>query len=925
VRRALAVTLCLGLAAAPLAAQGAGTVVGRVVDAATRAPLDEAEVILPGLQRKAITDSAGVFRIREVPPGWVRLTVLRFGYRPAARESLLVRSGETAELELSLVRARETVDTLPAIDVATTPDVVLDPLLTADVQRFSGEELRRLPVTTVDEAVALSAGAVAQSYRGGRLGEEAFILDGLPVKNQLDASTGGLGVRVPPDLLTEAALVTNGFSARYGQALSGLVNVVTRDGGEHWNGRLAYETDRPLPERWDYGQDRLVAAADGPLAGPLRLALAADVRGSLDADPVNAPPPSDTLDPRRQRPNLLPHNSGEQYDLAAKITAALGGGHTLRLFGLGSLDQRLLYDPALKYDLRWAPAQRVSGSLLSAHWQYATPSRAARSFVGDLRVAYFTRDVLRGPLQAEPSYRFGAFTGQRFRVLGEDLARSQDTAAARAPIPGYATPQPASGSPWGVPAFFLADGGRGDLAWNHFTELRARLDVNFGGRAVDLYGGGELARQHVQTFQRVLAYLPVGDSVPASTVADFTPLLSAAYAETQVHLADVAVTAGLRYDRFEPRTGIGGRQTRARAGLSPRFAFSTVLRGATIVASYGRFHEAPDFQYLVDAAFDDSTRTGRFRVGNPDLGFESATQYELSLRARPEAGLAVRVNAYYKQLEGLVASVPFGLDPDSTIFGNADRGSVKGLEVLLEREFGPGVRARILYTLQSAQATASNAFELFRRIRTAPGRSDTITPGTVEFPLDYDRRHALTVIALARMSEGAGPRLGGVAPIGGLEASGVFRYASGLPYSRTDATGDTLIGVPNQWRLPAQWQLDALLRRPVRVGGVRAAVYVQARNLTNRRNLVAVRRDTGAPALGTAGIDSAAAAAMRAHPEPIPAESPRYRAWADANGDGFVAGAELLPLYRAAARDFFQPLFAYGAPRLVRLGVEVIF
>jgi hypothetical protein len=34
---------------------------------------------------------------------------------------------------------------------------------------------------------------------------------------------------------------------------------------------------------------------------------------------------------------------------------------------------------------------------------------------------------------------------------------------------------------------------------------------------------------------------------------------------------------------------------------------------------------------------------------------------------------------------------------------------------------------------------------------------------------------------------------------------------------------------------------------------------------------------------------------------------------------------ELYPLYLSAAEDFYQPLFAYGSPRLLRLGVEVGF
>ena len=73
-------------------------------------------------------------------------------------------------------------------------------------------------------------------------------------------------------------------------------------------------------------------------------------------------------------------------------------------------------------------------------------------------------------------------------------------------------------------------------------------------------------------------------------------------------------------------------------------------------------------------------------------------------------------------------------------------------------------------------------------------------------------------------------------------------------------------------------------------------------------------------------LQAMAQRAYTAHPEPIPYESPRYRDWADLDRDGYVAGAgELLPLYLAAARDFAQPLFAYGPPRLARLGVEVVF
>src|SRR5439155_1510861 len=196
----------------------------------------------------------------------------------------------------------------------------------------------------------------------------------------------------------------------------------------------------------------------------------------------------------------------------------------------------------------------------------------------------------------------------------------------------------------------------------------------------------------------------------------------------------LAFTFGRRYDQFDPRppAGAGTQAAGVQRSINPRVAVSTVLKNATFVASVGRFSQPPDFQYLVDASFDDTLRTGRFRRGNPSLGFEAAVQYEFSVRMRPTAITAVRVNLYVKRLDGLVAAA-------------------------------------------------------------------------------------------------------------------IFRYNSGLPYTRTNATGDTLIGLPNSYRLPAEKTLDLLVRRPLSVGGLSGGMYLDVRNLFNWRNLESVRRDTGTP------------------------------------------------------------------------------
>ncbi|HEU5039416.1 MAG TPA: carboxypeptidase regulatory-like domain-containing protein, partial [Gemmatimonadales bacterium] len=406
-RVALAATLgaaLLALGSLPVRAQSEGGIAGRVRERNSGRALGGAQVVLDG-RVGAVADSAGLYRLRSVRAGWHRVGARLIGYRGVVLDSVLVPGGSIITLDFELEENPLELDPL----VVTAPyDAVLDPLATATEQKISEADLRELPVSSLEEALALSAGSVGTSYRGGRLGQESFILDGLGIKNQLDASSGGLGLVIPPDLLSEASLVTNGFSARYGQALSGLVNVVTRDPGEEWEGRVAYEGDRPFGGALDRGLDRVVLRADGPIRGRLGLVATLDASGRMDADPVSAPAPTNPLDPRSADPYPLPHNSGEQWTGAAKLVVPVTGGTTLRVLGLHSEDQRLLYDPAYKYDAELSPAQRLRGDLVSGHLQYLSDPRSVPITV-DLRIARYVREFVRGELDEDVDYAVGAF------------------------------------------------------------------------------------------------------------------------------------------------------------------------------------------------------------------------------------------------------------------------------------------------------------------------------------------------------------------------------------------------------------------------------------------------------------------------------------------------------------------------------------
>jgi len=230
----------------------------------------------------------------------------------------------------------------------------------------------------------------------------------------------------------------------------------------------------------------------------------------------------------------------------------------------------------------------------------------------------------------------------------------------------------------------------------------------------------------------------------------------------------------------------------------------------------------------------------------------------------------------------------------------------------------------LTYVLQSATASSTNPFLAAQLPEVDPVTGDTTYPARVDYPLDYDQRHNVTAIVQSELNPTAGPTILGGHPLGAIQAAGVLRYTSGLPYSTWN--GDSLTSLPNEFRLPAYSTVDLLVRKPFSVGRAQASIYLDVRNLFNVQRVEGVRRDTGTPELDNAGIDSLARQAYAEHPEPIPFESPRYRSYADTDGNGLIAGeAELLPMYLRAARDYSAPIFYYGSPRLFRLGFEVMF
>ncbi len=136
----------------------------------------------------------------------------------------------------------ESIQVDEVIVTASTPMVQRD--VTSSVSVIRRDQIEALPVSTFTDLLSLQAGVVETGsnnlhVRGGRSNEVAYLVDGVYVKDPL---LGGLSLEIGNDAIQEMSLLSGTFNAEYGNALSGVVNIVTRDGDEDFTGKFEGRT-----------------------------------------------------------------------------------------------------------------------------------------------------------------------------------------------------------------------------------------------------------------------------------------------------------------------------------------------------------------------------------------------------------------------------------------------------------------------------------------------------------------------------------------------------------------------------------------------------------------------------------------------------------------------------------------------------------
>jgi hypothetical protein len=775
-----------------------------------------------------------------------------------------------------------------------------------------------------------------------------YVVDGLEVKNRLEASAHGFGLELPPSALEEVEVITGGITASYGAALSGVVSWVTRRGNaERWEGRASGLTDQWAPAALFRGFTGLSLSGGGPLR-PLGngATLYVDVlaQGMADADPrargLTCLRPEDAAadvsglirSVQSNAPALycpysgrtLPHQRGDKLIGFARFDAPLTNGTHLTLSALRNRLQRELYTPEFRYNPTYQLGQRSTGTLLTAGLDWSRSAQGRARHVG-ARFAFVRLDRYLGaldPATFESRAELGGAGLSAYRFLGEEFVRRpiEEQLASGDPVPGYARPGGIEGSPFGAAGqdlFFTR--GTPDVAnWTRSDAFSADLTGELLSARGSLLRGGASARIYrVEAYERTQAFL-AGSS---PSYARFYPASLAAYIDARLAGDDeLNVSVGVRVEAF--RSGVRFRRDRDdflapvlepdwQVAFMPRLGVALPIPGTegrtALRFNYGQVAQPPDFRFFLDTTIGDSLRTAIQRQGNPQLSFEKGRTYEIGASQILGRNVGLAVTAFRKELRQLASGgLAIGTSGNPQYSTN-DFGTVKGIEISLRGQW-PLLNARAGWSLQKAVGIASGT------------DADTVITGVgVERPLAFDQRHAVDLSIVLGRAAGLESTRWSVALTSSAQ--------SGYPLDRRAAAGDTVLPGKSAY-LP--WTATTDLRASREMGALPGCgrciwrIVADGRNVFGRENVLGLRRDSGrlGPSLNT--VQNLAAALPRLT-APIPTESPLYTRAIDLDGDGRITPQEFDTARLAAVLDRFDPSLFMGEARSVRLGVEITF
>ena len=815
--------LLVALLAPDLFGGTTGKIAGMVVDSETGEPLVAVNLTLEGTAIGNMSNVEGRYHMVNILPGTYSVKASMMGYQVVVKDRVVVSSDLTTTVDFEMNQA--VLEIVPEI-VVTAERPMIRKDMTSSISIVEHDEISMLPIESPFDIIAFQAGATSDRrgvhFRGGRETEVSYAVNGASI---VDPVFSRASANYDESAIQEIVVLSGGFTSEYGNAQSGIVNIVTKEGGPSFEGQVEKTFYLPLEALWKaaddaklydtgFGATKLTLSGPSPWTNRLKYFISGETSKWDDWDP---------------HVYVLPHQERDLDQATWKITATPTQSTKLAFEGL-------FYDS--RYYLWDAQRQLLPETFLKYDRETSVGVLALSQMIG--RDSYC--DV---SLSRFATHYHVAQPGKWW-----DINQTQEW---------NTTPVDEGGG--GINVWTEYDDDNFIIAgdnplFHHSESVIYSAKASYTSQVNDHHQfkvGAE--RYNYQTDHEEI-FASAGNVYRTDYYVE--PSYTVAFLQDKAEYSGLVVNVGFRVDAFDPNyrvpsdptcpwdstSQVGGddwggpdntepplwhlRDATVKYQVSPRLGISHPVSDRTVLHfTYGHYFQLPAFRYLYgNAKFD----MGGYwpLIGNPDLEPERTVSYEVGIENLISDGLMVDLTGFYKDIDNLISTVVINdtRDPDTpewateySTYRNTDWGNVRGFEFALQKRLREDWMGRISYTFMIAKGRSSDTGEGYQR-----WFDDTVSP-TREYYLDWDRRHSLV------MDLGYGRR-------DNWALNCLVKYASGSPYTPTE-NSRSLQPEQNTARFPSTSVVNVKASKDFDLYSMTQRLYVQVDNLFNKKNLVA--------------------------------------------------------------------------------------
>jgi len=862
-------------------AQGSGKLVGKVIDAQTGEAIIGANILIEGTSIGGATDFNGDYIILKIPSGKFNIKASYIGYSNTIIKNVQILTDLTTNLDITI--SESSVNLGEEVVVIAQAQLVKKDL-TSTESRVTSEEIDKLPLQDVNQLISLQAGVNRDQnggihIRGGRSSEVSYLVNGISITDDFSRSQA---FSVETGSIQELQVISGTFNAEYGNAMSGVVNIITKAGSsefkadfEAWTGDY-FSGNNSLFWNIDSFNPAANYNFQGSIGGPLffnNIRYFAAVRrynnsGYIYGINANNPAGRSKLENGEIVPNpgdssFVSMNNNDRWSGQATIEIGISEAFKLKIDAFGSSEFSKSYNHLYRLNPNGYPGTKTIGYSVFANLTHVI----SNSTFQELTFAYKFN---------ENSYK-----------LYDNAYDSRYVHPDSLNVPGY--------------HFYTAGtelnrfnrNTRSLIAkWNLVSQLdqinlaKIGIEVQFDNlfyEDIDLIPATNSLGQQIYPFEPFIQ----GIETTQHDRFERKPYKYSAYIQDKIEFESLIINVGLRLDVFNPNgkvpkdpsdpniynpfkleniyhdinndgkigldEQVDGNQlsleekeaywynnASIKNQLSPRFGIAYPITDKGIIRfSYGIFQQIPEYSQLYqNDQFKLTTDQGiQGPFGNNDLKPQRTTIYEIGLQQQFFDNFALDVTAFYRDIRDWISSsqaIPTflaGIAYSQRI--NRDFANVKGVTLSINKRFADMYSFGIDYTFQIAEGTNSSADEEFF------AQQNGSEPKRLLTPLDWDQTHTLnTSIYVGDIDWGV---------------SLISTIHTGQPYTPTVIEGaisgrNVLTGLTsNSRRKPLIANFDLELHKDFDFSSFYLQVFVKVFNLLDAQNPLIVFGDTGKP------------------------------------------------------------------------------